>query len=149
MDAIELLSKHDLTNTSALTLANVTKLARVVDVQDGDSMTVVVELYPGGVHVVKVRLFGVDTWELNSADPTKRDLAVRARARTVELMTGDVSGPGTTSVRAMLAAKPCFVTLHGRGYDKYGRSLCSVTNQNGVDVARVLIDEGLGVVYKK
>lgn len=79
----------------------------------------------------RIRVMGLDTPEIHDGArcPREQRLAVRARDRLVELLR---SGP---------------VRPDRRGRDRYRRTLAVVT-VNGIDVAGVLIGEGLARPYR-
>lgn len=97
-----------------------TAAAERLTVTDGDTVRLGVE---------RIRIIGLDAPELRGKCREERRLAERARTRLVELLD-------TENVEIIRSARP----------DKYRRTL-AIIRADGVDVARVLITEGLARVY--
>lgn len=97
---------------------------------DGDTVVCHVALSPKlAIHEEHVRVFGVNTPELNAADPE-----VRGRALAARDMSASVAPVGSR------------IELRSRGTDKYGRLLADVRGENGVSVGATLLAAGLAVV---
>jgi micrococcal nuclease len=75
-----------------------------------------------------IRIMGLDAPEVHHRCPEERALAERARARLEQLLADGFT-----------------VQAHGR--DRYGRVLAVVFDSRGMDVASVLIAEGLARRY--
>jgi micrococcal nuclease len=110
--------------------------AKVVNVVDGDTFDIEIDL---GFHIKlndRVRLAGIDTPELNSSDPTERKKAHEAKAFVVAAL----NNCGFNVV--VETAKP---------QDKYGRYLARVQYLNSekvmTDLTSELITKGLGKAY--
>jgi len=107
--------------------------AKIINIVDGDTFDVEIDL---GFHIKliqRVRLDGVDTPELNSSDVETRQRARLAKAFIINLDSPNVS----------------LETVKSK--DKYGRYLAKVTYQNSegmyVDLAGELIEKGFAVPY--
>lgn len=100
-------------------------LAELVEVVDGDTLTLRVHIWLGQQVTTSVRLEGIDTPELHGACPEER---VRAAAARDALARHAASGPLVVSdVR----------------FDKYGgRVRARVADGEGVDLAARLLAEG-------
>jgi micrococcal nuclease len=93
--------------------------AETLRVIDGDTI----------VHAGKtIRIMGLDAPEVHHRCPAEKALAERARLRLAELLTDGFT-----------------VQEHGR--DRYGRVLAEVFDARGMNVASVLIQEGLARRY--
>lgn len=106
--------------------------AVVPSVYDGDTITAgfpLPQCPEGEKYLWSCRLSGVDTPELRDPDPVVKDHAFRARDR----------------VRELLIDKE--VDLRLGDFDKYGRVLVSVELPSGVDLAALMINEGLALAY--
>ena len=105
--------------------------ARVMSVYDGDTFTAEADVWPGHTIETRVRISGVDTPEVGGRSKCDREqqAGVRARTRLSELLNaGDV-------------------LLKEVRNDKYaGRVLARVV-AGGLDVANVLLAEGLAREY--
>lgn len=103
---------------------------KVVAIYDGDTFTCDVAGWPPIIgERVQIRVAGVDTPEMTAKDPVTKARAQAAKQRLVGLLR---------------SAK--VVSLHTMRRDKYFRIL-AVVRADGVDVAGVLIKEGLGKPY--
>lgn len=104
--------------------------AQVVEVVDGDTLTVRVRIWLGQELVTRVRLEGIDAPELRSPCDPERRRARQARERLADLV-GDVE-----------------VLLHDITYDKYGgRVRARVRTAAGRDVAQAPLAAGLATPY--
>lgn len=108
--------------------------ARLMDVVDGDTVDVQVEL---GFYVsqsMRMRLNGIDTMEMNSKDATERFMARQAKELLEQYL-----------------GRECVVRSHKK--DKYGRFLCDLYVFDGadkeelIDINKMLLDSGLAVAY--
>ncbi|HEB79573.1 MAG TPA: hypothetical protein ENI79_03745 [Rhodospirillales bacterium] len=103
--------------------------ARVISIQDGDTLTVDVPLWPGLTMRTKVRLAGIDAPELKAACKKERALAIQARTHLTTLATPQVR---LTDVRL----------------GKYaGRVVARVLTMTGEDVSAVMLSKGLARAY--
>ena len=126
-------------------------IAKVVDVYDGDTITVVFP-HANGIYKFKVRLDGIDACERISNDPEKKKLALAARNRILQLIGIDVGLDlfkewSNKEVVDMLKIRPCFVSLTCKHFDKYGRILADVATENDSSLSKVLINESLACYY--
>jgi micrococcal nuclease len=105
--------------------------ATVIGWIDGDTLDVSID---HGFRVYtkqRVRLYGIDTAELTSGDPALRAKALAAKQKANEL------APAGTDVQLKTVKEE----------DKYGRYLAVLTTSGGADLARLLIEQGLGSAY--
>lgn len=103
---------------------------KVLNVVDGDTVDVEIDL---GFHISKIdriRLLGINTPELHAADPLVREQAQVAKARVESL------APTVVLIKTKLDKS-----------DKYGRILGTLVTSDGVEVNKVLLDEGLAVPF--
>ncbi len=94
--------------------------SKLVAVHDGDTITVLMDRTP-----VKIRLFGIDCPE------TGQDLGSRAKAITSELAFGKV------------------VAAHGRGSDRYARTVADVILPDGRTLNHELVRRGVAWWYRR
>jgi endonuclease YncB( thermonuclease family) len=105
---------------------------RVVDVYDGDTITVVrrrfvVPCCPK-LDSFKVRLHGIDCPELRSKNDDEKKVAIMVKEH----------------IQTMILGKVVRLTVHG--YDKYGRVLANVSCQD-TDISEHLLGKGFAVPY--
>lgn len=140
-------------------LSGNTYKARLIDIHDGDTITVAAEVFPGNVFQLSIRLLGIDAPEITSKDPFVKQKAEAARMRLVEIL-----GPGLTTnkqhftrneMRQLLQKDVHVVIISCQGMDKYGRVLSRVWSsrdwpdvENILDANSVLIREGHAKVYE-
>lgn len=144
-------------NTREFTLADaVSPRVRVVGVHDGDTLTVISELFPGRYYRYSVRVRGIDSCEMTSRDAQLHRRAEAARDRVVQLVTGDAAfalPPGLAPGKARLAVEErlerqtYLVTLEDVATDKYGRALAVVRLGDGASLGEVLLAEHLAFPY--
>lgn len=104
--------------------------ANVVDVYDGDTMTVDIDLgFSMSLKKLKVRLTGIDTAEMKSKDPELKKKATAAR----------------DWLREQCLGKQVF--LESAGLDKYGRWLGKVYTAEGICCNEELVRMGLALGY--
>lgn len=137
--------------TPDFSLKNTSTTARVLDVYDGDTITLAMPLF-GTVFKVHVRLNGIDTPEIKSQSFLLHKTAVRSRNRVLQMVglngITDVDKEYTRQeVRDMLNTTVCLVTINAGDFDKYGRLLGDVIVQGRL-VSSVLKGEGYAYVYE-
>jgi micrococcal nuclease len=104
--------------------------ARVVDVYDGDTVTVDVDLgFSMSLRKLKVRLSGIDAAEMRGGTNESRARAVLAR----------------DWLRSQILGKEIY--LESKGIDKYGRWLGRIHTQDGNCCNDQLLVMGLAIQY--
>jgi micrococcal nuclease len=103
--------------------------ARVHEIIDGDTLDVSVDLGFHIQHIIRLRLYGIDTPELKSKDANERQLANLAAKKLTDLLEGKV----------------VTVKTH-KSSDKYGRYLAEIIH-DGVNINKLLLTEGLAKEY--
>ncbi|HEY9760457.1 MAG TPA: thermonuclease family protein [Oculatellaceae cyanobacterium] len=100
--------------------------ALVVSVHDGDSLRIKRhERHKEQERTERIRLAGVDAPEL------EQPFGFAARSVTERLTLGQT------------------VTIHDRGYDRYGRIVADVTNRQGINVNQTLVKTGMAWWYQE
>ena len=133
-------------NTPVFSFEGVHLVARLLDVHDGDTVTVAAEVYPGRVCQLSLRLLGIDAPEVSV--PAQRERAQAARYRLVELLTGLRVDPSRRltrgEMRSLLQGKVHLVHVKCGPNDKYGRVLGYVSKDlEGDHAGNVMLQEGL------
>ena len=103
-------------------------LALLISVTDGDTVKARVPVWDGVEIVTAVRLSGIDTPELKGKCPAEKALALKAKARLAELLTGSIT---------ISEIKP----------DKFAGRVDALVSVNGQDVAGILVADGLARQY--
>jgi endonuclease YncB( thermonuclease family) len=104
------------------------KIAKVVDVYDGDSITVIFK-FNGKYQKFKIRMDGYDTPELRSHNVLEKEYAVRARE----------------ALQKMVLDK--LIKLECGKNDKYGRILGKVCTLDGICVNDYMVQNKFGYSY--
>ena len=146
--------------TKPMDLAGFQGPARVLDVYDGDTITVAIEYPPGFVFRHSLRVAGIDTPEMSGDQASE---AATARQALLALLLPElVSLPSSKAAagplrplnpinryqtRALLAEHPVIVTAAVRGAEKYGRLLASVRLGTNLDLAKQMLAGGYAVQY--
>lgn len=102
--------------------------ARIVNVVDGDTVDMLVDL---GFHTYikdRFRLSDIDTAELTSTDAVQRKLAQDAKAWMMNFLNKDV-------------------VIQSTKKDKYGRYLAHIYCGSDVSLNKQLLDAGLAKIY--
>lgn len=145
-------SKYGL-STPALTLEGIFTPVRVVDVYDGDTLTVVVP-FKGDYFKYTCRMMGIDTCEMKSKIKENKETAIRARNRVLQLLGVPIQDLATPlarkKIQGMLNDQIVVAWLHCFHFDKYGRLLADVhcvADKDSKCVSKILIEEKLAYEY--
>ena len=155
-EAVETYRAHSVHNTPVFGLNGWCGWARLVDVYDGDTITVIVKHFYT-VYKVPVRIYGIDTPEMNSSNIVIRQQALKARNELVRHLTcGDVVSDiqcvyTRPQIQSILSRNVYLVWICFGNNDKYGRVLGDVytTDECGIEdsACDVLITQKLGFPY--
>lgn len=133
-------------NTSEFSLDGLTSFGRVVNIHDGDTMNVILPV-DSKMYRFSIRLNRIDTCEVKSKNESNLKLAIQARTRLFELVTG-VGQQSTTDIKKYLKDNVCLVFLRCSDFDKYGRLLADVSSNESTECfSDILISERLAYVY--
>ena len=106
--------------------------AKYIKNYDGDTVTFLVDLGMGTYRKENVRLYGIDTEELRSSDPEKKELAYQAKMRTEFFLMGE----------------EIYIKTYRDKTGKYGRYLAEVFVEGREEsLNEILIKEGLAKPY--
>ena len=114
-------------HTPEFTLRGFNTLGRLVNIIDGDSLSIVLPVF-GNFYKYSVRLNGIDTCEMRSKNSENKNLAIAARNALLELVTGHKVTDQTTRqlVQEILDKRVIVVFVECLDFDKYGRLLANV-----------------------
>lgn len=157
---VERLTRCTLENTPTFSLKGELRIARVLDVYDGDTITVATMLKNSPEEdpvALTVRLEGIDTCEMKSKSQALASKAYEARNRLIQLCSTSVE-PSIQSlnhrlkrneVRRHLAMYGAMVRLQCSEFDKYGRLLASVSAMDSSEhFSSILLREQLAYNYE-
>jgi endonuclease YncB( thermonuclease family) len=141
-------------DTPTFSLNGIQTYARVCDVYDGDSLHVVIPLFDT-YYRFPLRLSGVDTCELRSANDTLVKLAVKARNRVIQwiskALTWEIESlQSRKEIQQFFESKVHLIWIDCLDFDKFGRVLANVKLRPNDDqtLADVLIQEKLAYAYE-
>lgn len=126
--------------------------ARVISIYDADTITVIMPL-AGTYWKFSLRVLGIDAAEIKSKQTENKLVALKARNRMFELVTGTKWEGSENAPKAQLEAflkKNVYVVwVECAAQDKYGRTLASIYTQPGssASFADLLISEGFAYAY--
>ena len=142
-------------NTKKISLENIFTPARVVDIYDADTITLIIPIF-GNYFKFQVRLSGIDTCELKSHNEQAKQLAYKARNRLFELITGTTIENTTTrkQIRESLNLSVYLVNILCGDFEKYGRLLGLIFHPNTINtniqgsINHILVNEKLAYLYQ-
>ena len=119
-------------NTPQFSLQDQLHTVRVVDIYDGDTITVII--YLNKVYYrYTVRLEGIDTCEMKSKDNTTKNLALQARKRLFELISKEkvIIEPTISrkELREILNKNVYLIRLKCGEFEKFGRLLGTIYSE--------------------
>lgn len=147
----ELFRSYDM-KTPAWSLQGRTLWARVVDMYDADTITLILPLQ-SGYFKFSGRVYGIDTSEMKSKITENKTTANKARNRMLQLCNvPNVSLEKIYSrkeVQALLSQDVYLVWVKCGDWDKYGRLLVQVypSDIEPKELGTVLIEENLAYPY--
>lgn len=138
-------------NTPFFTLNGIKDYARVTEVYDGDTITIVMNI-SGSFLKFKCRMMGIDTCEIRSKNPKNKELAIKARNRLIQLIT-DKQVDETSKkkdVSSILEEDVYVIWVHCMEFDKYGRALihCYKSPESLKSFSELLVEEKLAYKYE-
>jgi endonuclease YncB( thermonuclease family) len=131
-----LFAPHTYLNTEFYSLDGKECWGRLINVHDGDTITVILQNPIGIFYKYNIRLDGIDTSEITSHITEEKDKAIIARNLTIKLLTCDdvILDNNTKYTRnniiSSLEKKVYLVYLKCKNMDKYGRVLADVFTQD-------------------
>lgn len=138
-------------NTSYFTLCDTQTYARLVDIHDGDTITLVIFIFnhPFKFHV---RLAGIDTCEINNKNSELKLKAMQARNRVLQLATNNTISSYTNKkdIIQELDNQVYLLWIECLDFDKFGRVLANVyTSQDKQQCfSTILLEEHLAYPYQ-
>lgn len=139
-------------STPALSLEGLFTPARIVDMYDGDTGTLVMP-FKGEYYKFTCRMLGIDTCEMKSKIKENKENAIKARNRVLQLVglpTIELTSPYTRKkVQAMLQEHVTIAWVQCHKPDKYGRYLIDMypTQDKTKSIANILVEEKLAYEY--
>lgn len=132
---------HNYENTPYFSLNNHNLFGRVVNVYDGDTMTIIIEYPKNTFAKYNVRLDGIDTAEMTSSDIYIKKKAIIARNLLIKMATNselelDINRKYTRNdIITLLNNKVNLVYLKCKTMDKYGRVLADIYSTDNLETS--------------
>jgi len=133
--------------TPFFSLRGIKTPARVINVIDGDTLTLIIPLF-GNYHKFYVRINGIDTCEIHSKDDKVKELGLKAKYRLLELLSGKkISDITNKQIIELFDIDIYIINVECEDFDKYGRVLANVFLNDGRSVSSILLEEKLAYKY--
>jgi endonuclease YncB( thermonuclease family) len=138
-------------DTPIFTMNGMKTYARVVNVIDGDTLSLVIPLFDK-YFKFSVRIYGIDTCEIHSNDTEIKDKGLKAKYRVIEMLSKkdikDVLCISRKQIIDLFNTNICIVWIECLEFDKYGRLLANVFFDNKTkSIAEILVSEKLAYRY--
>ena len=138
-------------DTPIFTMNGMNTFARVVNVIDGDTLSLVIPLFDK-YFKFNVRIYGIDTCEIHSNDVEIKDKGLKAKYRVIEMLSKkdikDVLCISRKQIIDLFNANISIVWIECLDFDKYGRLLGNVFFDNKTkNIADILVSEKLAYRY--
>ncbi len=143
------LIKASFENTPLFSLSGLKTKAKVIDIYDGDTLTIAIVLN-NEIKSFKCRLFGIDTPELKG---NQSDSGIRARNKCIEWITNGKIILNTNlvytreNIKNICKDNDTLVTVDCGPFEKYGRLLITIFNKDGTNINQQLINHGFAKPY--
>ena len=125
-------------NTPELTLVGISTNVRVVNVHDGDTISVIIPLF-NTFYKYNIRIYDLDTPEIHNTNLILKKIAEKGKQRILELI-GCIDNDLEDNIYGAY--------IECKEYDKYGRLLANVyTLDKHESISDILIKEKLGYHY--
>lgn len=133
-------------------LIGIKNYCRVVDIYDGDTLTVILKIFNSQYFKFNVRLSGIDTCEIHSCNENK-DKAIQARNRLFELITNKkfeyFDFKTKKELKEFFNQNVFLVWIECEDFDKYGRLLAQLFKEKdeNLSFSQILLSEKLAYEY--
>lgn len=137
--------------TPRFSLNNLKMYGRLVDIIDGDSLSIVLPIY-NDYFKFNVRLSGIDTSELHSDNSDLRHFAENAKNELVKLIL-ERDKLTKNEIKEVLDDNVILLWVECLEFDKYGRLLSNVycfnnsTNSYDISLSQYLLDNKFAYSY--
>jgi endonuclease YncB( thermonuclease family) len=138
--------------TPLFSLNGIKTYVRVVNVTDGDTISVVIPIFDN-YFKFHVRLNGIDTCEIHSKNEIIKDRGLKAKYRLIELLCpfeklNNILCTTKKQIIDLFDKNICLIWLECLDFDKYGRLLGNIYIDNKLkNVSNILIEEKLAYKY--
>ena len=149
-DIISAFKNHGI-KTPRFTLNGLETYGRLVDIIDGDSLSIILPIY-NSYFKFNVRLNGIDTSELHSNNTELKHFAENAKNELVKLII-DKKDLTKHEIQKVLENEIVIVLVKCLEFDKYGRLLANVycfnsrTEKYDICLSKYLLDNNFAYEY--
>ena len=137
-------------STPHFSLNNLHTYARLVDIHDGDTISVIIPVF-NHFYKFQLRIAGIDTCEITSHNPDLHLHALQARNRILQICTNNIV-TSFTSKKDIIQELDNYVYLlwiECLDFDKFGRLLANVyTSDKKLCISTILLNERLAYPYQ-
>ena len=132
-------------STPWFSLKGITTECKILDVYDGDTVTLAINLQGFGIVKLNCRLYGIDTEEMRGGTIESKVKAISARNYLIYLLT-DIHIPddhkySRDELRNKLTKSIKPITCSFDIMDKYGRPLITLFDNNKTNINNKMIEE--------
>ena len=141
------MEKQTYYNTPKFTLKNKIYEAKILDIYDGDTITICINLEGFNYVKMNVRLEGIDTPELHG---NEKELGISARNFLINKLT-DITFEDTVkysrdNIRKLINNNTHIIKVMFGDFDKYGSPLC-IIYKNNININDLMIHNKYGKKY--
>jgi len=125
-------------NTPHFSLCNLNIIGRLVDVIDGDSLSIILPIF-NNYYKYNIRLNGIDTCEMKSKKEETKKKALKARISILNLVTKQNYSENLTKkeIQNILDKNTILVWVECLEFDKYGRLLANVYQFDNLNMSKL------------
>jgi endonuclease YncB( thermonuclease family) len=142
-------TKYTLENCPMFSLNGIKTYGRVVDILDGDTMKIIIQIFDKDYFRFNVRLDGIDTSEMKSKDSKNKQKAIEARDAVFYKLTKTSEKILDKHVIKDYLEHNCIIAwIECFDFDKYGRLLANVYDiYNKESISEYLLNHNLAYIY--
>lgn len=121
--------------------------SKILDVYDGDSITISVKI-DNNYFKMNCRLNGIDTPEMRGGDEDEKAAAIKARDHLIFLLAGQKIGKDVSrkNIREFFSERNIVLQIKCGDFDKYGRLLIEIIKE-GFFINFKMISDGFAGEY--
>lgn len=159
---IEKLKTYNYYNTPFFSLNGIFTICRIVDVLDGDTITVIIPLH-NDFYKFTIRLYGIDTCEIKSKDTNIHQKGIDAKNKMISLLccsnnleTINCNILTKKEIKDFFTTNFVIAYISCKEFDKFGRTLADIflynSNQENLQqiensISYILLQEKLAYPY--
>lgn len=143
--------KYNIDNTIFFSLNGLKTQARVVNVVDGDTLVLIINIFDKYFKFY-TRINGIDTCEIHSSNKDVKELGLVAKYRIIEILcphkkVNEIMCITKKQIIDIFKDYLCIVNIECFDFDKYGRLLADIYTIDNINLSKILLDEKLAYKY--